>query len=84
MIENGQVARFHDDLPFSVMNLEGEIITIEPCYDFGHYYEVWENTHYFGLPHGGGWVDELPWTIEFLKMFNRIHSEIESYRIKKR
>lgn len=83
VIENRDIKKFHDGEIFTVMNPDGENIELEPFEDFGSYYEMWENYHYFGLPHGKGWIDELPWVINFLKYFNKIHNDIEIYRIKK-
>jgi len=51
---------------------------------FFSYYELWENYHYFGLPHGRGWINELPWVVDFLKFYDKIYNEIEVYKIEKR
>jgi len=56
--------------------------SIQEC--FYAYYELWENYHYFGLPHGKGWINELPWVVDFLKYYDKIYNEIEVYRIEKR
>lgn len=31
----------------------------------------------FGLPHGGGWIDELPWVIDFLNEMKTLKRNIE-------
>ena len=84
LIENGQLKRFKDGEAYSAINPDGEIVAIEQPDNFGYYYEIWENYHFFGLPHGSGWVNELPWVIDFLKMFDKIFNENESYRIETR
>ncbi len=51
--------------------------------EFYYYYDIWENFHFFGLPHGSGWIDEAPWLIRFLKAFEKAFRNFQSYEIKK-
>lgn len=37
-----------------------------------HYFTIFHNCEDFGLPHGGGWLNELPWTIQFLSYMKYI------------
>ena len=49
-----------------------------------YYYDIWDNWHHFKqLPHGKGWIHELPWVIDFLKFFNIMFSSIEAYTDKR-
>jgi hypothetical protein len=49
-----------------------------------YYYNIWENWHHFNmLPHGKGTLDELPWTLDFLKYFNNMQKSIEFYQEKR-
>ncbi len=51
---------------------------------YHYYYEIWENwDHFKMLPHGGGPLDELPWTLDFLKYFNNMYKSIEYYQEKR-
>jgi hypothetical protein len=51
---------------------------------YEYYFLTWEDYHYFGLPHGKGSLDELPWLLDFLKYFDRLFQAIENYRLDKR
>ena len=84
-IMNQELCRYHDGNDFSVISPEGTELSIERLSDaaFSHYYSVWENTHHFGLPHGKGWGEELHWLIDFVKFFNTVFHEIESFRLRK-
>lgn len=64
------------------MGPEGDIF-IEYPEDFFSYFDLWENFHHFGLPHGKGFINELPWVIDFLKYFENIYESIKTYNIKK-
>jgi hypothetical protein len=51
--------------------------------EFYYYYNVWENYHFFGLPHGKGWVNEPEWLIEFLKSFEKAYRKFQNWEIEK-
>jgi len=50
---------------------------------FIYYYRIWENFHYFGLPHGRGWTDEREWVLEFLKVFENEYNITQNFLDKK-
>lgn len=75
---------FLEEGDFEVYSPEGEKHLISPNSNFVDFYEVWENYHYFGLPNGGGWVDEYNWLLDFLKFFDKIHDEIKMFNSKRR
>lgn len=83
-IEVGELKKARRGEPYIATNNEGGDVKIIPLDGFPHYYGIWENFHYFGLPNGGGWYNELPWVIDFLKMFERIYNEIEGFRMERR
>ena len=47
--------------------------------EFIYYYRIWENFHYFGLPHGAGWIEERQWLLDFLKVFERANKDVEFF-----
>ena len=51
--------------------------------EFYFYYEVWENYHYFGLPHGKGSAYEKPWVIQIIKTFQKCFDLYQYKQIKK-
>ena len=51
--------------------------------DFIYYYVIWENYHYFGLPHGSGWGAERQWLLDFIKRFEKTFKNVESFLEKK-
>jgi hypothetical protein len=46
--------------------------------DFHYYYKIWENYHYFGLPHNSGWSEERQWLLEFLKIFEKNYNSCKN------
>lgn len=46
---------------------------------FIYYYNLWENFHYFGLPHGKGWIDEREWLLNFLKVFENAYNVVQNF-----
>jgi len=46
---------------------------------FSHYHRVYRYYRKFGLPHGRGWLNELPWVPEFLAYFDDLRIEIEAW-----
>jgi len=50
-----------------------------PWEEFYYYYQLWEDFHYFGLPHGGGTLAERRWLLDFLKVFTRTHEQVNSF-----
>jgi hypothetical protein len=87
-IQYKEVAKFFEGEEFVIdddntgREYRCQIEWVHYCY----YYEIWENWHELKLlPNGtGNWLDELPWVIDLIKFFNRLYSELETYRIKKR
>ena len=46
---------------------------------FMHYYNMWENFHYFGYPHGLNWLDAPDWFNEILKTFENAYTQIQNF-----
>ncbi len=51
--------------------------------EFVHYMSIFNNSENFGLPHGRGWIHELPWVLDFLTMMKSAKSEIEMWHMRK-
>jgi hypothetical protein len=47
--------------------------------EFYYYYNIWENFHFFGLPHGNGWANEEDWLIDFLKRFEKAFIRYQNF-----
>ena len=82
-IECGDIKKFYDGNDFLVICPDGEERKIPYPSSFWEAFNLWENTHYFGLPGGGGWRSELPYTVKLLKAFKRAYEDIEAYRQEK-
>jgi len=54
-----------------------------PAASWESYFLLFNNYKNFGLPHGKGWLNELPWVIDFLGFMNRVYSQIEAWQLKK-
>ena len=50
----------------------------ENCYS---YFTLFHNYKNFGLPHGEGFLNELPWVIDFLRFMNELTITIENWRL---
>jgi len=84
LIEYGELKKARDREKFRIRDGNGDYQEVESDWEgFFYYFQIWENFHFFGLPHGGGWANESPWLIEVLKLFERAYSSIEAFRIKK-
>ena len=64
--------------------LEQSEISNYKTVEFFHYFELWENFHYFGLPHGKGWIEEKPFVIQILKAFQKCFDLYEIKQIQKK
>ena len=42
---------------------------------YNYYYDVWSNTHEFGLPNGSGWINERPVILKVIKEMNSIYNK---------
>jgi len=51
--------------------------------EFWHYYRVFTNCENFGLPHGGGWLDEPPWVIQLVSHFRDTVEQVRNWNMKK-
>jgi len=58
-------------------NISGIQIDIWP-----YYLQVFNYCEDFGLPHGKGWIDELPWVPDFLSFMKRQKMIIENWRVR--
>lgn len=83
-----ELRNFKERKDFTVTFTDGKDYLIEfddsVYFDYCNYFDIWNNTREFGLPHGNGWINELQWTIDFLKMFNLVYIDIQNYREDKR
>lgn len=78
-IEYREERRRREGKPFSIQDGAEKIEVLPVDHSvFMHYYGIWENYHYFGLPCGGGWIDEKPWVLSVIKMFDGIKDEIKA------
>lgn len=85
-IENAQAALALDGEPFRYYPPDEKF----PSHSDGvsleeqdHYFSVFSHCEMWGLPHGGGWHDELPWLLPFLGRMKMYKSLVEAYRIRK-
>ena len=44
-----------------------------------HYMNIFQNCEMFGIPHGQGWANELPWLLDFLAHFKSLNRKIEEW-----
>lgn len=51
--------------------------------DRNSYYVIFDRFKKFGLPHGKGWIHELPWVIDFLSFMEDTYNMIECWQIRK-
>lgn len=49
--------------------------------DFFYYHSIHRYYQKFGLPHGKGWIHELPWVPNFLAYFDDLKNVIESWQV---
>jgi hypothetical protein len=52
-------------------------------YTWSSYFTLFSNYKNFGLPHGRGWLNELPWVIDFLSIMNQTYRIVENWLIEK-
>ena len=79
MIEEAELKKFFDYQPFEIWDPEGEILNTLREDEFNYYFEIWENYFSFGLPYGRGWINELPWLLDFLKLFDGVKFQIDKF-----
>lgn len=79
-IDGKGIYNFFSGKPFEVLNADGLPVQCVRHDLFNDYFEAWENFHYFGLPENRGWINELPWLLDFLKFFQRIHYDIKNWK----
>lgn len=51
--------------------------------EFAHYYRVYANCEEFGLPHGGGWLDEPPWVLQLISNFRAAAAQTRGWKSRK-
>ena len=52
--------------------------------EFRYYFDIWDNYHYFGLPHGSGWGSERQWLLNFLKRMEKTFTHVDNFKIEKK
>jgi len=45
------------------------------------YFTTFHNFKTFGLPHGQGWGQELPWVIDFLGYMDNIYQQVQNWQV---
>lgn len=60
-------------LPLSVPGMKSQDVS-----DYLTLYNRWKR---FGLPHGKGWLHELPWVIDLLAFLDDVYSDIQSWHM---
>jgi len=48
--------------------------------DVTDYLTIFNRFKMFGLPHGRGWVHELPWVVDLLEFLSVIYEQIKAWR----
>lgn len=84
IISYGDIKKFFNNEEYEVMTPDGKDIKLFPPEDFASFYYLWDDFRLFGLPHGGGPADELPWVVDFLRFFQGVADEISHFKMKKR
>lgn len=51
--------------------------------DVNDYLTLFQRWKKFGLPHGRGWLDELPWVIDILYFLDGVYDSIQAWYIGK-
>jgi len=59
-----------------------EIEPIEPS-AFIHYMTIFQRCELWGMPHGAGWTNELPWLLDFLESMKAVKNKIEIWHHEK-
>lgn len=54
-----------------------------PDRECAEYFDLFGKYKLFGLPHGGGWLGELPWVVDFLAFMEKTYNEIEAWQVQK-
>ena len=54
---------------------------VEPK-EYTTYFKTFQRYKTFGLPHGKGWLDELPWFIDFAEYMEGVHNTIEVWKVR--
>ena len=49
-------------------------------HELKYFVDLWDNYHYFGLPHGSGWASERQWLLNVLKAFERAYKETQNFQ----
>lgn len=89
----GDVLKALSGKPFRYYPSQGDFSSIDgvlpvhsdavPVDVWNHYFKQYLRFLDFGLPNGGGWIDEEPWLIEFLEYMLFCKRQIESWNIKR-
>lgn len=85
-IEIAELKKFKQGNPCKVIIGDSELTVspmTQPFNDYPYFFNFWENFHFFGLPNGQGWINELPWVVDFLKLFERVYNEIQVFKMNK-
>ncbi len=46
------------------------------------FFSIYRNWQRFGLPNNAGWLNELPWVLDFLSYMDDLRIIIENWRVK--
>jgi len=75
---HGESAKLHD-------GKTGETVQVDPVDTaaFNYYAETWDLCRRYGWPYHGGWAEQPPWLVDFVRFFDRCYEQIESWRAEK-
>ena len=64
---------------------ESQAVTVESVdpVAFVHYFTIFNRCELWGMPHGAGWANELPWLLDFLEHMKSVKSQIETWHHEK-
>ena len=76
---HGESAKLHD-------GKTGETVQVDQVDTaaFNYYAETWDLCRRYGWPESGGWAEQTPWLVDFVRFFDRCYEQIEAWRQQKR
>jgi len=64
---------------------ESQAVTVDSVdpVAYVHYFTIFNRCELWGMPHGSGWANELPWLLDFLEHMKSVKSQIETWHHEK-
>jgi len=89
MIEFGEVKKLHkggESVKLIPPDSRNEIEVEIDINAYNFYFSIWEKWHYLKmLPNVvGAWVNELPWVLDVIIMFEKLNDELTAHRMNKK